>query len=57
VEISVNNDLYVFSEAGSVAKLQKKDANGIVITVVPEPASLALLMLGCLILGVRFRES
>jgi hypothetical protein len=56
VRVALDNDLYAFSEAGSVAKIQKKTANGVVVSV-PEPSALALLALGCLSLGLRARRS
>ena len=46
VRVALDNDLFVLSESGTTAKLQKKVADGVVVTV-PEPASFALLALGC----------
>lgn len=54
VRVSLDNDLYAFSEAGTLAKVQKKVANGVVITV-PEPAALAWLALGALGFALRRR--
>jgi hypothetical protein len=52
---SLNNTLVVTSEQGTVSFLKKKAANGVTITtIVPEPASLGLLI-GGLLLGLRRR--
>jgi hypothetical protein len=55
--LSFDNDLYAYSEATSSAKIQKKVVDGpaIVITVIPEPATLALLCGGLLTLSIRAR--
>ena len=55
VRVGLDNDLYAFSETGTLAKVQKKVANGLVVTV-PEPSALALLALGFLSLGLRARR-
>jgi hypothetical protein len=56
VRVALDNDLFAFSEAGTSSKVQKKVANGIVVTI-PEPSALALLALVCLSLGLRARRS
>ena len=56
VRVALDNDLYAFSEGGTLAKVQKKVTNGVVVTV-PEPSALALLAFGCLSLGLRARRS
>jgi hypothetical protein len=55
VRVALDNDLYAYSEAGTTSKVQKKVANGLVVTV-PEPSALVLLALGCLSLGLRARR-
>lgn len=56
VMVSLDNDLYVYTEAGTFAKIQKKVTNGVVITV-PEPGTLALFGLVCLGVRLRVRRS
>jgi hypothetical protein len=56
VRVALDNDLYAYSEAGTSSKVQKKVTNGLVVTV-PEPGALALLVLGCLSLGLRGRRA
>jgi len=54
VDISMDNQLLAFSEAGTIAYIKKKQAEGITITaIVPEPATLSLLLLGGLFLRRR----
>jgi hypothetical protein len=58
VALSLDNDLFAGSEAGTSAKIQKKVVDGpSIIISVPEPSALALLALGCLALGLRTRRS
>jgi hypothetical protein len=59
VQISLDNDLYAFSEAGTSAKLQKKVVNGpaVIIDVIPEPGTALLIGSGLLIMGFRGRRS
>lgn len=56
--LSLDNDLYAFSEAGTSASIQKKVASGpaITITVIPEPGTFALLGGGLLGLAIRARR-
>jgi hypothetical protein len=55
--LSFDNDLYAYSEVGTSAKIQKKVVDGpaVVITVIPEPGTLALLCGGLLALSIRAR--
>jgi hypothetical protein len=58
VALSLDNDLFAGSEAGTSAKIQKKVVDGpSIIISVPEPGLLSLLVLGCLALGLRARRS
>ncbi len=58
IQISLDNDLYAFSEAGTSAKIQKKVVNGpaVVINVIPEPTTAILIGSGLLVLGIRGRR-
>ena len=45
VSIDLNNELSAFSEAGTIASIAKKDFDvGVSIEVIPEPASIAMLL-------------
>ena len=46
IEVSLDNTLTAISTLNGSARIQKKDLDGIVITVVPEPATLGLLAFG-----------
>jgi len=58
IQISLDNDLYAYSEAGTNASIQKKvvDGPGVIISVVPEPGTALLVASGLVILGVRGRR-
>jgi len=54
VTISLDNQLYAASEAGTIAHIKKKTVDGVTITaIVPEPMSLCLLALGALAIARR----
>ncbi len=54
VDLSLDNTLVAVSEAGTLAYIKKKQAEGITITtVVPEPTAMGLLLLGSLLLRRR----
>jgi hypothetical protein len=58
VQLSLDNDLYAYTElAGNTAKIQKKVESGpsIIIGVIPEPGTFALLGGGLLALALRAR--
>jgi hypothetical protein len=58
VELALDNDLYAYSEfASNSAKIQKKAVSGptIIITVIPEPGTAALLGLGLVAMTLRAR--
>jgi hypothetical protein len=58
IMLSLDNDLFAGSEAGTTAKIQKKVVDGpAVIISVPEPTALGLLALGGLVLGLRARRA
>jgi hypothetical protein len=56
--LSLDNNLFAYSEAGTSATIQKKVVSGpaIIIEVVPEPGTFALLSGGLLALAVRARK-
>jgi len=59
VQLSFDNDLYAYTElTGNIAKIQKKVVDGpsIIIGVVPEPGTFALLGGGLLALAIRARS-
>jgi hypothetical protein len=55
VRVVIDNQLVAVSEAGTVAFIKKKEIGGVAITVVPSPASLALVGLGGLVAARRRR--
>jgi hypothetical protein len=56
VSVALNNDLTALSEAGTHAYIGKKDLQGLSITVIPEPSTLALAGLGLAALLLRRRR-
>lgn len=58
VMLSLDNNLFVFSEAGTSAHIQKKAASGptIIIDPVPEPATALLFLVGITGLAVAGRR-
>ena len=46
VRISLANTLTAFAESGASARIEKKDIDGLAITVVPEPGTALLMGLG-----------
>lgn len=46
VEINLNNTLVAFAADGATARIEKKDIDGLAITVVPEPGTALLMGLG-----------
>lgn len=46
VQISLSNTLTAFADSGASARIEKKDIDGLAITVVPEPGTVLLMGLG-----------
>ena len=60
VQISLDNDLYAFSEGETSASLQKQGPGGgpaVIIGVIPEPGTALLVGSGLLVMGLRGRRS
>jgi hypothetical protein len=55
VRVVIDNQLIAESELGTISYIKKKEIGGVAITVVPAPASLALVGLGGLVVGRRRR--
>lgn len=55
VKVILNNILATTSQAGSSSEIQKKDFQGLGVTAIPEPASLALLGMGAALIATRRR--
>jgi len=54
VHISLANTLTAYAESGAAARIEKKDIDGLAITVVPEPGTALLMGLGLLgLAGIR----
>jgi len=46
VSISLSNTLTAFADSGATARIEKKDIDGLAITIVPEPGTALLMSLG-----------
>lgn len=46
VEISLSNTLTAYADNGGLARIEKKDIDGLAITVIPEPGTALLMSLG-----------
>ena len=46
VEINLNNTLVAFAQSGASARIEKKDIDGLAITIVPEPTTALMMALG-----------
>ncbi|MFK7896464.1 MAG: PEP-CTERM sorting domain-containing protein [Myxococcota bacterium] len=46
VQLNLNNTLVAFAESGASARIEKKDIDGLAVTVVPEPGTALLMGLG-----------
>ena len=46
VQLNLDNTLIAFAESGASARIEKKDVDGLAITVVPEPGTALLMGLG-----------
>jgi PEP-CTERM motif len=56
VELNLNNTLVAFAQDGASARIEKKDIDGLAITVVPEPGTALLMGLGLAGLAAIRRE-
>lgn len=57
VELSLANTLTAFAENGAQAFIEKKDIDGLAITVIPEPGTALLMLLGLSGLAMAGRRS
>ncbi|MBK7951139.1 MAG: PEP-CTERM sorting domain-containing protein [Deltaproteobacteria bacterium] len=48
VQLNLNNTLIAYAASGAAARIEKKDVDGLAITVVPEPGTALLMGLGLL---------
>jgi hypothetical protein len=56
VRISLANTLTAFAESGASARIEKKDIDGLAITVIPEPGTALLMGLGLIGLAASKRD-
>jgi hypothetical protein len=56
VQINLNNTLTAFAASGATSRIEKKDIDGLAITVVPEPGTALLFGLGLAGLAVAGRK-
>jgi len=57
VQISIANTITAYAESGAAARIEKKDVDGLAITVVPEPGTALLMGLGLFGLAASTRRS
>lgn len=57
VQLNLNNTLTAFAASGAAARIEKKDIDGLAITVVPEPGTAILMGLGLLGLASTRRSA
>lgn len=56
VELSLSNTLTAYAESGATARIEKKDVDGLAITVIPEPGTALLMALGLMGLATPRRR-
>lgn len=57
VRVSLSNTLTAYAESGATARIQKKDIDGLAITVIPEPGTALLMGFGLMGLASARRRS
>ncbi|MBY0399772.1 PEP-CTERM sorting domain-containing protein [Myxococcota bacterium] len=57
VQLNLNNTLIAFAASGASARIEKKDIDGLAITVIPEPGTAVLMGLGLLGLASTRRSA
>jgi len=57
VQLNLNNTLIAYAASGAAARIEKKDVDGLAITVVPEPGTAILMGLGLLGLASTRRSA